>query len=217
MYRIGLPMGDRAISVHDKGQIVPAVVIGTVGTEKTLVPPPIDRRDVAQNQGAVLVANETLIARTQEQYAKLKALYPNNPVKYEPYPVPVPKPVIPTQTAQTPPIVAPPITTKTGGTMDLGSIITDLGKAYITTKYAPKTSVPLPTVQPAYSLPEMAGDVMDYFVGPSGEIVPVEKKKKCRRRRRRLATKSDLGDLAALKAILGNGEAFKAWIATHSR
>lgn len=36
-----------------------------------------------------------------------------------------------------------------------------------------------------------------------------------RRRRRRLATLSDIRDLAALKSVLGNGEAFKTWIATH--
>lgn len=100
--------------------------------------------------------------------------------------------------------------------MDLGSIITDLGTTYIKSKYA---QTPTPTVQPVYSLPELAGDVVDFFVDPATQTIqPVAKqKKRCRRRRRRLATKSDLGDLAALKAILGNGEAFKAWIATHSR
>ncbi len=40
--------------------------------------------------------------------------------------------------------------------------------------------------------------------------------KKRRRRRKRLATPSDLKDLAALKGVLGGGEAFKVWIATHS-
>lgn len=39
-------------------------------------------------------------------------------------------------------------------------------------------------------------------------------KVKCRRRRRRLATHSDIKDLAALKAILGSGKAFDTWIAT---
>ena len=37
---------------------------------------------------------------------------------------------------------------------------------------------------------------------------------KCRRRRRRLATHSDIKDLAALKAVLGSGKAFDTWIAT---
>lgn len=100
--------------------------------------------------------------------------------------------------------------------MDLGALITDLGTTYIKSKYAQQ---PTPTVQPVYSLPEMGSDIIDFFTDPAtGTIQPVVKKKPCRRRRRRrLATKSDLGDLAALKAILGNGEAFKAWIATHSR
>lgn len=40
-------------------------------------------------------------------------------------------------------------------------------------------------------------------------------KKKTRKRRRRLATTSDIKDLAALKAVLGGGKAFETWIATH--
>jgi len=39
-------------------------------------------------------------------------------------------------------------------------------------------------------------------------------KVKSRRRRRRLATHSDIKDLAALKAVLGSGKAFDTWIAT---
>lgn len=39
-------------------------------------------------------------------------------------------------------------------------------------------------------------------------------KTKCRRKRRRLATHSDIKDLAALKAVLGSGKAFDTWIAT---
>lgn len=42
-------------------------------------------------------------------------------------------------------------------------------------------------------------------------------KKKTRKRRRRLATLSDIRDLAALKEVLGGGQAFKTWIATHSQ
>lgn len=41
--------------------------------------------------------------------------------------------------------------------------------------------------------------------------------KRSRRRRRQLATQSDIRDLAALKATLGNGEVFKTWIATRGR
>lgn len=38
--------------------------------------------------------------------------------------------------------------------------------------------------------------------------------KKRRRRRPRLATPTEVADLTALKSVLGNGEAFKTWIAT---
>lgn len=45
-----------------------------------------------------------------------------------------------------------------------------------------------------------------YYTDPvTGEV----KKKKCRRRRRRLLTPTDLSDLAALKSIVGNGDALK--------
>ena len=45
-------------------------------------------------------------------------------------------------------------------------------------------------------------------------IASAASKVKCRRRRRRLATHSDIKDLAALKAVLGSGKAFDTWIAT---
>lgn len=41
-------------------------------------------------------------------------------------------------------------------------------------------------------------------------------KKKSRRRRNRLATTSDIKDLAALKSVLGGGKAFETWIAVHN-
>ena len=62
----------------------------------------------------------------------------------------------------------------------------------------------------------LAGEALDYFMSEDGTI-GVKKKCKKRRRRKRLATVSDIADLAALKSILGNGDAFKTWIATHSR
>lgn len=46
------------------------------------------------------------------------------------------------------------------------------------------------------------------------EIAAAASKVKCRRKRRRLATHSDIKDLAALKAVLGTGKAFDTWIAT---
>lgn len=38
-----------------------------------------------------------------------------------------------------------------------------------------------------------------------------------RRRKRRLATRSDIADLAALKSVLGGGKALDSWIATRGR
>jgi len=97
--------------------------------------------------------------------------------------------------------------------MDLGDLLgkgLDLYSQYQDIKYAQPTIQPVgtQTIIPEYLVPDFLEQA------PAGLVV---KKKPCRRRRKRLATKSDLGDLAALKAILGNGEAFKAWIATHSR
>lgn len=47
----------------------------------------------------------------------------------------------------------------------------------------------------------------------TGQVIST-KEVKHRRRRKRLATKSDIADLAALKSILGGGKALDAWIAT---
>lgn len=41
--------------------------------------------------------------------------------------------------------------------------------------------------------------------------------KKSRKRRRRLATASDIKDLASLKAVLGGGKAFENYLAIHGR
>jgi len=40
---------------------------------------------------------------------------------------------------------------------------------------------------------------------------------KSRKRKRRLATVSDIKDLASLKTVLGGGKAFESWIATRGR
>lgn len=53
-------------------------------------------------------------------------------------------------------------------------------------------------------------------VNPDGTTSTVTRKK-TRKRRRRLATVSDIRDLAALKSILGGGKVFEAWIATRGR
>lgn len=47
-----------------------------------------------------------------------------------------------------------------------------------------------------------------------GAIAGAISKVKCKRRRRRLATHSDIKDLAALSAVLGKGKLLETWVAT---
>lgn len=104
--------------------------------------------------------------------------------------------------------------------MDLGNLLSRGLDLYGQYQQIQQLQQPV-AYQPTYNNPLVPDIIEQYVPGftADGEpvLVPAQKKCKRRRRRRRLATKSDLGDLAALKAILGNGEAFKAWIATHSR
>lgn len=107
--------------------------------------------------------------------------------------------------------------------MDLGNIIGTLAGGYRDIQIAKASNATIPPqfrgpVTQAF-LPTWS-DAVEYFTDPvTGETVAARKAecKPKRRRRRRLATKSDLSDLAALKGILGSGEAFKVWIATHGK
>jgi len=54
------------------------------------------------------------------------------------------------------------------------------------------------------------GLAADDIAGIAGAISKV----KCKRRRRRLATHSDIKDLAALSAVLGKGKLLETWVAT---
>jgi len=84
---------------------------------------------------------------------------------------------------------------------------------------------------PMSNIFEVAEQVGGYMVGPNGngttktevtidnatgKCVSV-RKCKSRKRRRRLASMSDIKDLAALKQVLGGGKAFDTWIATRGR
>lgn len=117
-----------------------------------------------------------------------------------PSPVSAPAPVIPTKE----------------NPMDLGNLLGDVIKTVGQYKIA---ELQQPVYQQPAFIGTLPGMVQDFFFDETtGETVAVMKKKPCkRRRRRRLATKSDIADLAALQAVLGKGEAFKTWIATHSR
>jgi hypothetical protein len=105
---------------------------------------------------------------------------------------------------------------------------------------APQTTpVGWPSVVAGGVLGEAAESVYDWFSGDSPQGVPngggmpgctkpsdivykwSEKdqkyvaRKKYKRRRNRLATKSDIKDLASLKGIVGQGKVMETWIATH--
>ena len=130
-------------------------------------------------------------------------------------------------TPQTPPS---PINAPSGGNdMDLGQLGIDLlrqaGTAYINQQFGGPISAQqadlgfdIPFVDVIPQAPGQTG--CKTTCGPSpvykkvcGEYKWVYPK---RRRRKRLATQSDLKDLAALKGILGSGKAFDTWIATRS-
>lgn len=106
--------------------------------------------------------------------------------------------------------------------LDLGNLITGLGTTYINARYPQQQNVDWST-----SLPEFlgfnTGDQTEiatvapgcpiipkgYFINDKGEV-----RKKPKRRRRRLATPSDIKDLAALSSVT-NAPEKKTWIATH--
>ena len=100
---------------------------------------------------------------------------------------------------------------------DLGDLFGNLATTYIQAKYGQTGSYNgyrTPDYQrPAWQVPgtdiEIEGDIPFIDIGRA-------KKRGCRRRRKRLATLSDIKDLAALKSVLGGGKAFETWIATHS-
>ena len=118
--------------------------------------------------------------------------------------------------------------------LDLGNLLGTLGSSYIQARYGgPRVpQVMAPTIraqgpqagvaaQPVDTLFEMGQEGYDYFFG-NGQapknvtIDPVTGRlcKKQKRRRKRLATTSDIKDLAALKSVLSPAD-LKTWIATH--
>lgn len=127
--------------------------------------------------------------------------------------------------------------------LDLGNLLGTLGSSYIQARYgqpqpptilpgAPYGNQPIVAQGPRAGVaptPVLAGPNLmdlgqqgyDYFFGDSTvpknmTIDPVTGRlcKKQRRRRKRLATTSDIKDLAALKSVLSPAD-LKTWIATH--
>ena len=193
---------------------LPELVTAPTVTPKAPLPPQIDRRDIPLPSGTpVSLMAEIRRPTTWFEYWELiNSGYDERRVR---------KP------GSTPAINAPKPKPTGNKSMDLGSLITDLGGQYIqarygqpSTGYMPTNGVPptIPALGPgvAMGMGALAGEALDYFMSEDGTI-GVKKKCKKRRRRKRLATVSDIADLAALKSILGNGDAFKTWIATHSR
>lgn len=98
--------------------------------------------------------------------------------------------------------------------MDLGNIIgglQNLADIYTQVRSPPGFAPPM---TPALSLPG------GYVLEPDIPFIDITKKGH-RHRRKRLATVSDISDIAQLKAVFGGGkngaENLKVWIATHSR
>ena len=157
-------------------------------------------------------------------------------------PAPVPQPV-PQTFAATGPGKLEPLVQEGTQTMslDLGNLLGTLGSQYISARYGqprppaimqptivaqgPQAGVLQPVLTPpvAAGLGAAAGELYDFFtddqkaqLGSGMRIDPVTGRlcKKQRRRRKRLATTSDIKDLAALKSVLSPAD-LKTWIATH--
>jgi len=120
-------------------------------------------------------------------------------------------------------------TTEDTGMIDLGNLFGDLAKTYINVKYGGEGN--LVDKYGSTTYPENPPGQVGVDMGiPFVDVVPEGKKgyvwdygancgagklrKKSRRRRRRLATASDIKDIAALKATAGPA-ILKTWIATH--
>ncbi len=116
--------------------------------------------------------------------------------------------------------------------MDLGALIGNLGGQYIQARYGqsppPQVNIVDDTfgvgsVVPFPSIGIPGVDVIDeppssgkgWVYDPSANCGKGKWRKKSRRRRKRLATASDIKDLASLGTVLKPGEV-KTWIATHS-
>ena len=223
LIRVGgarVPLGSRVLPILEPSYVISEVPTAVVWAEETPLSEPGTWKNPPslQTELPVLIVSdwgEWYAAKEAGQHVSLQREGVDHEIVWNPDTQTETKVMLPTSTVSEPVIVN---TTETSS-MDLGSILNtglDLWGKYETIQST--RNQPVSYQQPVYSLPEMGGDIVDFFTDPkTGTIVPVKKKKPCRRRRKRLATKSDLGDLAALKAILGNGEAFKAWIATHSR
>lgn len=201
------PVGVRILPVQQPWYGVPQMVPVLTGTKEDLLhEPPV---------GTLQVSAETELRVVYGSWQEWVGAGLALPDDWNLYPTPETYPatttVAPTQ------IIADP---SSGGSMDLGTIggqLLDIGLGALEARLAP--TPPQQFIPGAIA----AGGALSRAALPAatgaaaavglGDLFG----KKKRRRRRRLASVSDIKDLAALKAVLGNGEAFKTWIATHSR
>lgn len=103
--------------------------------------------------------------------------------------------------------------------MDLGNLIADLGSAYIGARYsspAPASFIDVPFVDVVPEAPTSAGTgvAAGMVWNPRANCGQGKWQKRSKRRRPRLATASDIKDIASLKSVLSPAE-FKVWLATH--
>ncbi len=133
---------------------------------------------------------------------------------------------------QVPPLIPP--RQESPVALDLGSILTTVGSAYVNARYGQPTPINY-AQQPVSGYSDFVPDALEPYVFtpqqlaqstggqcgcvmPNGQMGRINSKGCCvkkRRRRKRLATQSDIRDLAALKQVLGGGQDLKTWIATH--
>lgn len=95
--------------------------------------------------------------------------------------------------------------------MDLGDILGNVRNAVDTYRYVQETIDP-PSIRDRVAA-VVDSNPATTFVAPTPAVRAAASKKGCRRRRRRLLTKSDLGDIAALKGIVGTGKHFETILA----
>lgn len=235
----GRVVGQSSYPIYAGGPIEPQGILLRRGQPNVSVGPAIDRRDVVIPPPSARVpalfpslTNEKAV----EDFIQASRQIPTSNKGVIPVAARVPIP--------TPPVIRPPASTAghAGGlnkttqpkrlkdtTMDLGDVLgTAIGyykdyqvaqsiPDYVSGKYGgtnvlqttPALGVPFVDVVPENNMKGMVWN-------PRAACGNGAWVKSRRKRRKRLATVSDIKDLAALKSVLGGGKAFETWIATHA-
>ena len=232
-----IPLGTGILPVQQPGPVIPKVV--AIPTVKNVPTTPVQTLPAQVPTGATEPSNTTTAVQTSEAKRILDKLATQKKNKKGP-PIsakvldiintPVPKEVVEREVWGVPTVT----TAKDTGaeTMDLGNIFgTLVGTAaeVYKAKNIPAAQTYFPGgIQPGSYMQQQVLDMPFVDVIPeAGAAAACETKKMNwnprlgkwvparRRRRRRLASTSDIKDIAALKAVLGPAQ-LKTWIATHS-